>query len=231
MSVRQFMVTRRRILIPAGAVVVIAGAILAWWLVSPLFIDTVVDEAFPFEMPSDSEMADMTPEEMSQMRSEFDEAMPSEATLEDLSTEDRQAVEDKVMTVAAQMPDDPMDDPMPEQTGPVAILTGNFMDADRFHQGSGVAKVFRLPDDSTVLRFEDFMVTNGPALSVLLSSNPSPASSGDLGDYVDLGPLKGNIGNQNYEISPSTNLDDFKSVVIYCVPFHVVFATATLEQP
>ena len=211
--------------------VVIVGAIVGWWLISPLFIDSVVDEAFPFEMPSDSEMADMTSEEMSQMQSEFDEAMPSEATLENLSVEDRQAVQDKVMTVAAKMPDDPMDEPMPAQTEPVAILTGDFMDADSFHQGSGAAKVFRLPDDRTVLRFQDFMVTNGPALSVLLSPNPSPASSGDLGDYVDLGPLKGNIGNQNYEISPSTNLDDFKSVVIYCVPFHVVFATATLEQP
>ena len=223
--------TRRRILFSGGAVVVIVGAIVGWWLISPLFIDSVVDEAFPFEMPSDSEMADMTSEEMSQMQSEFDEAMPSEATLENLSVEDRQAVQDKVMTVAAKMPDDPMDEPMPAQTEPVAILTGDFMDADSFHQGSGAAKVFRLPDDRTVLRFQDFMVTNGPALSVLLSPNPSPASSGDLGDYVDLGPLKGNIGNQNYEISPSTNLDDFKSVVIYCVPFHVVFATATLEQP
>ncbi len=223
--------TRRRILFSGGAVVVIVGAIVGWWLISPLFIDSVVDEAFPFEMPSDSEMADMTSEEMSQMQSEFDEAMPSEATLENLSVEDRQAVQDKVMTVAAKMPDDPMDEPMPAQTEPVAILTGDFMDADSFHQGSGAAKVFRLPDDRTVLRFENFMVTNGPALSVLLSPNPSPASSGDLGDYVDLGPLKGNIGNQNYEISPSTNLDDFKSVVIYCVPFHVVFATATLEQP
>ena len=223
--------TRWRILFSGGAVVVIVGAIVGWWLISPLFIDSVVDEAFPFEMPSDSEMADMTSEEMSQMQSEFDEAMPSEATLENLSVEDRQAVQDKVMTVAAKMPDDPMDEPMPAQTEPVAILTGDFMDADSFHQGSGAAKVFRLPDDRTVLRFQDFMVTNGPALSVLLSPNPSPASSGDLGDYVDLGPLKGNIGNQNYEISPSTNLDDFKSVVIYCVPFHVVFSTATLEQP
>ena len=231
MFIKQFVLKHLRILVPAGVVAVIAGGIVAWWLISPLFIDTVVDEAFPFEMPSDSEMADMTPEEMSQMRSEFDQAMPSEATLADLSAEDRQAVQEKVMTVAAEMPDHPMEEPMPEQTGPVAILTGSFMGADSFHEGSGDAKVFRLPDDRTVLRFENFMVTNGPALSVLLSSNPTPALDGDLGDYIDLGPLKGNIGNQNYDISPSTNLDDFKSVVIYCVPFHVVFSTATLEQP
>ncbi len=231
MSVRQFVMRHRRVLFPSGAVVVIVGAVVGWWLISPLFIDSVVDEAFPFEMPDESEMAEMPPDEVARMQSEFAEAMPSEATLEDLSTEDRQAVQDKVMTVAAKMPDHSMDEPMPAQTAPVAILTGNFIDADSFHKGSGAAKIFLLPDDRTVLRFEDFMVTNGPALSVLLSPNPSPASSGDLGDYVDLGPLKGNIGNQNYEISPSTNLDDFKSVVIYCVPFHVVFSIATLEQP
>ena len=223
--------TRRRVLIPAAVVVVIVGAVVGWWLISPLFIDRVVDEAFPFEMPSESEMADMTPDEIGQIESEFAAAMPSEAALANLSADNRQAVQDRVMTVAAKMPDHPMQESAPAQAGPVAVLAGNFMDADDFHRGSGAAMIFRMSDSSAVLRFENFMVTNGPALSVLLSSNPSPASSSDLGDYVDLGPLKGNIGNQNYEISPSTNLDDFKSVVIYCVPFHVVFATATLNEP
>jgi hypothetical protein len=78
------------------------------------------------------------------------------------------------------------------------------------------------------LRFEDFSVTNGPDLHVLLAVDPAPASREDLGDYVDLGSLKGNLGSQNYEIPPGTDLSQFKSVVIYCVPFHVVFATATL---
>ena len=48
-------------------------------------------------------------------------------------------------------------------------------------------------------------------------------------DYVHLGALKGNIGNQNYEIPAEVDLSEYKSVVIYCVPFHVVFATATLS--
>ena len=43
------------------------------------------------------------------------------------------------------------------------------------------------------------MVTNGPALSVLLSTATGVTSSENLGEYLDLGPLKGNIGNQNYE--------------------------------
>ena len=46
---------------------------------------------------------------------------------------------------------------------------GMFRDADEFHRGSGLATMFRGPDGNHILRFEDFMVTNGPALSVLIS--------------------------------------------------------------
>ena len=49
-----------------------------------------------------------------------------------------------------------------------------------------------------------------------------------MGNYIDVGALKGNIGNQNYEIADGTDIAAFNSVVIYCVPFHVVFSTATL---
>ena len=65
-------------------------------------------------------------------------------------------------------------------------------------------------------------------MHVLLARDPVPSSRDDLGEYLDLGSLKGNVGNQNYEIPSGTDLSQFKSVVIYCVPFHVVFATATL---
>ena len=223
--------TRRRILLSAGAVIVVAGAAIGWWLVSPLFLDTVVDEAFPFDMPSQSELEEMTADEISELESEFVAAMPSEQTLENLSAEDRQTVQDKIMTVAVEMPDHPMDESAPAQAAPTALLLGNFTGADDFHSGSGDATIFQVDGDRRILRFENFKVTNGPALSVLLSPNPSPESSGGLGAYIDLGPLKGNIGNQNYDISTLMNLDDFKSVVIYCVPFHVVFATATLDRP
>ena len=39
----------------------------------------------------------------------------------------------------------------------------------------------------------------------------------------------GNLGNQNYEIPAGVDLSEYQGVVIYCVPFHVVFATATLS--
>jgi hypothetical protein len=102
------------------------------------------------------------------------------------------------------------------------------MGADSFHQGSGQATIYQLPEGGHVLRFEEFDVTNGPDLHVILVKNPSPVSSADVGDdYIDLGSLKGNIGNQNYDIPAGVDLSQYQSVVIYCVPFHVVFATAT----
>ena len=251
------MTTRRRIILAGGGVGVIVAIALGWWLGSPLFRSNVVDEAFPFEMPAQTEMADMTSEEKRQLRADFDAAMPSRATVESLSQDEQAQVQERVMTAAAQMPDTVMEEPMPAglagvsvaatptptaeatpaataaptatpHTGPAAVATGMFRDADDFHRGSGSATMFRGPDGNHILRFEDFMVTNGPALSVLLSQATGITSSENLGEYLDLGPLKGNIGNQNYDVPAGTDVAAYQTVVIYCVPFRVVFATAPL---
>jgi hypothetical protein len=50
-----------------------------------------------------------------------------------------------------------------------------------------------------------------------------------MAGYLDLGSLKGNIGNQNYEIPAGTDISEYQSVVIYCLPFHVIFSTATIS--
>ena len=125
----------------------------------------------------------------------------------------------------------PVPGPSFVQADAVPLLTGEFEDADDFHQGDGRATVYRLEDGRLFLRFEDFKVTNGPDLHVILSSHPSPANQEEVkeGAYIDLGDLKGNIGNQNYEIPADTDLSSVRSVVIYCLPFHVVFSTAELE--
>ena len=73
-------------------------------------------------------------------------------------------------------------------------------------------------------------MTNGPDLHVLLAVGSKPTGKEDLGQYVDLGELKGNLGNQNYPIPDDIDLESFQSVVIYCVPFHVVFSTANLSE-
>ena len=149
-----------------------------------------------------------------------------------MSPEELDKMETELLAAAAEMPDKMMDDPMPESadSGPTVVFMGQFVDADSFHQGSGGATIYQQPDGSHVLRFENFEVTNGPDLHVLLVENPAPVSRDDImTGYVDLGSLKGNVGNQNYEIPAGTDVSKYKSVVIYCMPFHVVFSTATLS--
>lgn len=80
-----------------------------------------------------------------------------------------------------------------------------------------------------VIRFEDLDTSNGPDLRVYLSTSPptGPRDAFD-DDYVELGRLKGNIGDQNYDVPPGTDLSRFRSVVIWCKRFSVPFAAAPL---
>lgn len=207
------------------ALIVLAGA--GWYLASPLFIDRAVDEAFPFEAPDAAALEAMSADEMAQLEAEFVAALPDEAEVAQMPEDVKAAVEKKVMDVAAMMPDHPMDEEMPAT--PEVLAQGNFQDADSFHQGSGTATLYQLPEGAHVLRFEDFQVTNGPDLHVLLATNPNATDHDSLGEYIDLGSLKGNIGSQNYEIPADVDVSQYAGVVIYCMPFHVVFATAALQ--
>lgn len=170
----------------------------AWWLGSPLFLDDVVDEEFPLAATA------LVPEGM---------------TRADVETEMAEAADSD--TAAA--------DAMPSDQ-PTALLRGAFADADDFHQGSGTATIYELGDGSRILRFEDFDVTNGPDLHVIVTPVESPATREDVtsAGYVDLGGLKGNIGDQNYEIPSDFDLSTAGSIVIYCQPFHVIFSVASL---
>jgi hypothetical protein len=219
---------KRTIIIVAGIIGVVAILAVGWYLGSPLFINNPVDEAFPFEAPEEAAIEAMPEQEREDLEKEFMAALPDMATIENLSPADRDAVEDKVMDAATivMMNKAVADDMMADEWATFA--QGEFVGADDFHQGSGSATMFR-QGDRRVLRFEEFSVTNGPDLHVILTRHPSPASRGDVGeDYIDLGSLKGNMGNQNYEVPADVDLSDYQGVVIYCVPFHVVFATATL---
>jgi hypothetical protein len=121
------------------------------------------------------------------------------------------------------------DQAMPEMTDPVIVSSGSFIRIDAIHGAEGTATIYQLPDGARVLRFEDFHSTNGPDLHVILSADPDPRTHDALGEnYLELGRLKGNVGNQNYDIPTEVDLSLYQSVVIYCVPFQVVFSTATL---
>ncbi len=101
----------------------------------------------------------------------------------------------------------------------------------RSHPGEGVAKVLNDGTEQRFLRFEEFSTDNGPDLNVYLTTADADADAGDFGasgQFVDLGDLKGNVGEQNYEIPPEVDLAQFDTVVIWCVRFGVAFAAADL---
>jgi len=111
------------------------------------------------------------------------------------------------------------------------LALGDFTDADRAHHGTG--KV-HLIDTGTgkLIRFTDFKVTNGPDLYVWLVKADGIEDSDDVkaSEWVNLGALKGNIGNQNYPLPAGINLADYKSVVVWCRQFGVLFAKAELNS-
>lgn len=223
------MLKNKPLVIGVGVAGLIVIGALVWWLASPLFVSRTVEEEFPFDLPSQEEIAAMTTDELQELETNLEATLPSPEELDQMPEEARQVLEDQMMQVAAALPTEPVEEPMPAEAQPVAVRQGQFVDADDFHRGSGSATIYQLPDGSYLLRLEDFEVTNGPDLHVLLASNPRPTSSADKGEYIDLGQLKGNVGNQNYEIPAGTDISQYQSVVIYCMPFRVVFSTATLS--
>jgi hypothetical protein len=98
------------------------------------------------------------------------------------------------------------------------------------HLSSGEALIYQLADGSRVLRLQNFSVDNGPDLYVyLVPIDPVPNASGsDIPGHYSLGRLKGNIGDQNYELPADLDLSQYKSVVIWCQAFAVPFAAAPL---
>ena len=183
----------------AAALIAIVGLPIAWYLGSPLFLNVTVDERFP----------DVA-------------VIPAATSLPGA------APAATVMPAANVAPAAPAATGVPAE--PIALGTGQFTEIDAVHKGEGSATVYRLPDERRLIRFETFKVQNGPDLYVYLSGHPTPRSSEELHNQgaFEVARLKGNIGDQNYELPADLDLSQYQSVVIYCKRFGVVFSTAEL---
>lgn len=110
---------------------------------------------------------------------------------------------------------------------PKTLASGTFGEIDFIHKGSGTAKLVEV-DGKQFVRLEDFSVTSGPDLYVYLSNSSAPTNDIEsLGDFVNLGLLKGTQGNQNYELPVGT--EDYQTVVIWCKKFSVLFTYAVMK--
>ena len=99
------------------------------------------------------------------------------------------------------------------------------------HETKGTATIYEVGGGKRVLRLTEFATSNGPDVHVLLGKAGDASDNATVKDagYFDLGSLKGNIGDQNYEIPTDVNPSDFKSVTIWCNRFSVNFGTAPLQ--
>ena len=194
----------------AFAIMTVVILAAAWFFASPLFIDRTVDETFDVIL---------------------DDGRLNIDAIMSIPDDKRQDMMDEIMSLAADAPDRTSAEPMPSNT-PRAIARGEFMDADLIHKGSGIATLYALPDGSHVVRFEDFRTTNGPALVVYLATHPSPTEAGHItdGGFLNIGKLKGNVGNQNYVIPADVDVSEYRSVAIWCELFGVLFSPAALER-
>jgi hypothetical protein len=111
--------------------------------------------------------------------------------------------------------------------GPVALAAGSFHSVA--HETRGTATVLEV-DGKRVLRLTDFATSNGPDVRVYLvaagdaSDNEAVTKAG----FVELGKLKGNQGDQNYDVPAGLDLNQYRAVTIWCARFGVNFATAPL---
>jgi len=190
---------------------------VAYWLISPAFIDKEVNESL-------SPLQEILVDEMEKKMEFGGKALRlSQQVEEEMITEfldEMKEMNEKRV--------DTMDEtsPVDNEAGVAAVKTGSFQDVA--HHGSGMVSLIRY-DAGHIIRFENLDVLNGPDLRVLLSRNSDVGSSDDLGEYLELGKLKGNKGNQNYTVPAGTDLSEYNSVIIYCKPFRVVFNSANLN--
>lgn len=188
------------------AAVGLGALAVAYWLLSPLFIDKEVHEELPEEIAAVVEMFSEQVDEA--MEDAFEDAMGV------MAMKEIQTIEEVPVT----------------SNSSAFISSGTFEDVA--HHGSGNVQLLHIrKTDQSIVRIENLDVLNGPDLRVLLSKNKDIRSHKDLGEYIELGRLKGNKGNQNYAftLDADTNLSEYQSVIIYCKPFKVVFASANLS--
>lgn len=214
------MLTSRRVLLPAAAVVAVIAGAVGLYLFQPwlLFVDEEVSEALPVAAAATASEEPMT-----------DGSMTEEPM--DSSTAEPMAEEPMAEEPMADEPSAPAATTSAPPAGPVELARGELISHE--HSTTGTARVLQLEDGSRVLRLEGLDTSNGPDLRVWLTDAPVIEGRDgwfvfDDGASVDLGELRGNQGDANYEIPADVDLDPLTSVSIWCARFAVSFGAAEL---
>jgi Electron transfer DM13 len=212
-------------------VVVVALAIpFAIYTISPLFISNTVNEPLPTTAAVTSKKA------ASQEYQKF--VSMNEQDRINAAKQMNQRQKNTVMIGAAQI-NNTMNESVVTSQGIInkpqtnaakaianasTIRTGSFVGAgDGFHNAEGLAKVIPLKDGQSILRLENFKSTNGPNVHLYLATDKTASN------FIDLGRVKANNGNQNYNIPVGTDLAKYNMALIWCKDFSVLFGSAQLK--
>ena len=124
-----------------------------------------------------------------------------------------------------------VDEAMPAAQGspsPQPLFSGQFYSI--LHLTAGTATIYRMGDGSRVLRFTSFSTSNGPDVHVYMvaSDDAKDVATVQQAGFIDLGVIKGNIGDQNYTLGPDVDLSKYRAVSVWCKRFSVNFGAARL---
>lgn len=193
------------------------AAVFTFPVWSPLLVNSVVDDTLP---GLNREQQDRFDQFSSEVQDLYFDLMETDSVM-GLALLQAATSPDVIVPEAEQE--------MPVMTNPSVVARGSFTEIDLIHTGSGTATIYQLADNSRILRLEDFSMTNGPDLRVILTVRSEPRKPEEVGtDYIELDRLKGNVGNQNYAVPAEVNLNVYKGVVIYSLQYKVIFTTAAL---
>jgi hypothetical protein len=123
---------------------------------------------------------------------------------------------------------------MPSAQGisaPQPLVSGQFYSI--LHPTAGRATIYQMGDGTRVLRFTGFSTSNGPDVHVYLvaSDDAKDIATVERAGFIDLGVIKGNIGDQNYALYSDLDLAKYRAVSIWCKRFSVNFGAAALRPP
>jgi len=227
---------RRSVVIVPTAIVAVTALTLALAAFQPwrLFIDVTVDEALP------TVAVEETIEPSSDTSTQESAGNAGQDASADSSAEEQSATEsnagadaaDSGAGSAANSNADATTEPSVEETPKRAVTAeGTFISHE--HPTAGTARIITLEDGSRVLRLVGLDTDNGPDLKVWLAAAPVIEGRDgwfvfDDDEYLSLGALKGNKGNQNYAIPDDADISDLTSVTIWCERFSVSFGAAEL---
>ncbi|MEM7556415.1 MAG: DM13 domain-containing protein [Cyanobacteria bacterium P01_A01_bin.84] len=108
------------------------------------------------------------------------------------------------------------------------LASGEFVKAEK--ATTGQAKIVSINGKRYLKLSKGFSTGNGPDVKIILHKNSSVPGNIKEGNYITLAPIKSFNGSQTYEIPSNVNLDDYKSVGIWCEEFNATFGYASLKD-